>query len=120
MPYTPKWQIAANADYRWPLTQTLQGFVGGNLTYHSGTFAGIGTDSIPGGTGSSLNLAIPAYTTLDLRAGIESANGNWRLSVWGRNVTDEYYWVNTVRLNDVVVRYAAMPATYGVTLSLRY
>lgn len=120
MPYTPEWQVVANADYEWALTPNLQGFVGGNITYHSSTYAGVGTDTIPGGTGSSLDLAIPDYTTLDLRAGFGANNDSWRLTFWGRNVTDEYYWVNTVRLNDVVVRYSAMPATYGVTLSLEY
>ncbi|HVV34241.1 MAG TPA: TonB-dependent receptor [Vitreimonas sp.] len=120
MPYTPKWQIVANADYEWPVMNNISAFVGGNVTYHSSTYAGIGTDSIPGGTGTDLNLAISGYTTLDLRAGFSSDNDRWRLTFWGHNVTDEYYWVNTVRLNDVVVRYPGMPATYGVTLSLKY
>ncbi|MGE0741990.1 MAG: TonB-dependent receptor [Hyphomonadaceae bacterium] len=120
MPYTPEWQAVANVDYEWPVTGNLRAFVGGNVTYHSSTYAAVGTDSIPGGTGSSLDLAIPEYTTLDLRAGIGAEEENWRLTFWGRNVTDEYYWVNTVRLNDVVVRYPAMPATYGVTLSLDF
>ena len=38
---------------------------------------------------------------------------------WGRNVTDKYYWNQAQHVNDVLVRFTGMPATYGVTLSYR-
>jgi outer membrane receptor protein involved in Fe transport len=119
MPYTPKWQVAAHFDYDFSLTDSLDGFVGANLLHHSSTYAAIGTTPIPG-TGFNRDLAIKAYTTLDLRAGVAAADESWRLSIWGRNVTNTYYWNNVARISDVVVRYPGMPVTYGLTLSVAY
>jgi outer membrane receptor protein involved in Fe transport len=65
-------------------------------------------------------LAIASYTLLDLRAGIGSANDRWKLSIWGRNVTNKYYWTNAYKLADISARFAGRPATYGATLSFRY
>ena len=39
---------------------------------------------------------------------------------FARNVTNAYYWVNVARSLDTVTRLAALPATYGVTLTYRY
>ena len=46
--------------------------------------------------------------------------GAWRLQGWVRNATDKYYWTTAVHVNDVLLRYAGMPRTYGVTFTYRY
>ena len=63
-------------------------------------------------------LNIKSYTLIDLRAGVES--GAWRFQLWGRNITNEYYWTGAAHVNDVLYRYTGMPATYGFTLSYRF
>jgi outer membrane receptor protein involved in Fe transport len=63
---------------------------------------------------------LPAYTLLDLRAGIEAEDGSWRLMVWGKNVTNKYYWQNAITSYDVVTRYAGQPAMYGVTFGYKF
>jgi outer membrane receptor protein involved in Fe transport len=40
--------------------------------------------------------------------------------IWGKNVTNKYYWQNVISANDVVTRYAGAPATYGVTISHKF
>ena len=67
--------------------------------------------------GGEADFQLPAYTLLDLRAGIENRDKGWKLLLWGRNVTNDYYWVNSPRNQDAVVRYAGRPVTYGVTFS---
>jgi iron complex outermembrane receptor protein len=42
------------------------------------------------------------------------------VQVWGRNVTNEWYWTAADRVNDTILRYTGMPTTYGVTLSYRF
>ncbi len=110
-PNTPKWQWSLAADYEFPLTDSLRGFVGANANGRSATNGALGGNAI---------LAIDGYTLLDLRAGIASADDRWKISVWGRNVTDKYYWTNAYKIADVSARYAGMPATWGATLSFRY
>jgi iron complex outermembrane recepter protein len=110
-PYTSKWQANADVEYAWSLDGGLRPFVGASLTYRSATNG----DFIP-----DARLAIDAYTLLDLTAGVEAPDGAWRASVFGRNVTGEYYWQTAVRRGDAIVRYAGQPTTYGVTFAYRW
>jgi len=55
---------------------------------------------------------------LDLRAGA-SLTRHVDLEVWGRNVTNTYYYNNVSHVVDTITRNAGMPATYGVTLRYR-
>lgn len=110
-PNTPKWQVVADLDYRWDVADGLVGFAGGGFTYQSSTNSQLG--ELPA-------LAVDGYTLVDLRAGLESADGAWRVTAWGRNVGDVYYWTAANRNLDTTVRFAGMPATYGVTLSYKF
>lgn len=110
-PNTPKWQWSIAADYEFPISDGLNAFVGTNISGRSDTNGALGGNAI---------LDIDGYTLLDLRAGVASANGRWKVSVWGRNVTDKYYWTNAYKISDVSARFAGMPATYGASLSFRY
>jgi len=110
-PLTPKWQGFADTQYEWPLRDGLSGFVGGNISARSGTNGGLGDLPL---------LAIPSYALLDLRAGVATSDGRWRFSLWGRNVTDKYYWTIADHIADTTVRFTGMPATFGVSATYRY
>ena len=110
-PQTPEWHFVGDASYEWDVSDKLTGFVGGGVTYQSSTNNSLGEDPI---------LEINERTLVDLRAGVASSDNRWRLSIWGRNVTDEYYWTATQPNLDTTVRYAAMPATYGIELDFRF
>lgn len=110
-PNTPKWQGSLAVDYQFPLSGDMNGFLGSNVTTRSKANGGLGENAI---------LAIDAYTLVDLRAGVGSPDDRWKLTVWGRNVFDKYYWTNAYKIADVSARFAGKPATYGVSLSYRY
>ncbi|TAJ72789.1 MAG: TonB-dependent receptor [Phenylobacterium sp.] len=110
-PFSPTWQAVANLDYEFPIVDGVQGFVGGTLTSRSRTYAGVGAPA---------PMRIEAYTLLDLRAGLESIDGRRRAWIWGRNVTNEYYWSNVFLNANVVSRFVGQPATYGLTISGRF
>ena len=109
-PYSPRWQAVADATYEWSVGADRRAFVGGNVTHHSATNASLGDDP---------ELRLRSYVTLDLRAGLRAADGRWSLGVFGRNVTNVYYWNNMFRFIDTRIRIAARPVTYGLTLSIR-
>ncbi len=111
LPFSPKWHVVADIDYGWDLNDSIGAFVGANMLYNNKTNSTLGVAPAS---------VIDAFTTVDLRAGIKSLDERWSLSVWGRNVFDEYYWTNQFVTQDVVVRYAARPATYGVTLKFGF
>jgi len=110
-PNTPEWQVVADAEYEIPVTDAWLFFVGGNTQYRSNSFAGFGADP---------ELRIDSYTLLDLRVGVRSDDRHWRWEVWGRNVTDEYYWNNAAHLGDTVTRLTGMPRIYGATVTYRF
>ncbi|WP_375394395.1 TonB-dependent receptor [uncultured Sphingomonas sp.] len=110
IPFTPKWQAMADAEYRFPLAG-LEAYIGSNVSYNSSTTSEIGAPAY---------AFIRDFVTLDLRAGIGPKDGPWTVSVYGRNVTNAYYWNNAFATQDVTVRYAAKPVTYGLRLAYKY
>jgi len=120
IPYTPKFQMNLNGDYTFPLTGSVNGFFGATVTYRSTATTIIGGNTNPPGSVSSVSsplFQIDAYTLVDLRTGLEG--DRWRVSLWGKNVGNTYYWNNVNSSFDVIVRYAGMPATYGITASYK-
>lgn len=111
-PLTPKWQLTGDVEYRAPLSDRLEGFVGAGATYQSSTNAGLGELSL---------LRMKAYALVDARLGVRGDDGRWNAGLFVRNLTDTYYW-NYVSTTDpdAVLRLAAMPRTYGVTFGFRY
>jgi outer membrane receptor protein involved in Fe transport len=127
IPFTSKWQYIASIDYAVPTGGSFRPFVGATVSGRSSMTAIVGSATgarMLAGFRSSVPLAnlydLPSYTTLDLRAGVEAEDGNWRFTVWGRNVTNEYSATNAIIANDAVVRYPGLPATYGVTFSTKF
>ena len=111
VPYTPKLALSGNANYEHPINDRLIGFAGAQVTYRSTSTAAIG---------SPQGYEIPSYVTLDLQAGVSTADDKWRVFLWGKNVTNRFYLTNVYQSEDAIIRYTGMPATYGVTVSYRY
>jgi len=111
LPFAPKWSAVVHANYEHPLVQNWLWSVGADLDYQSSTFASLGVNPA---------FLVPSHTTLDLRAGVSTDDHKLSFSVWGRNVTNDYYWTSVSLVLDAVSRYAAPPATYGVSISYRY
>lgn len=110
-PITPRWQASGGIDYGFPVSESLTADLGANLTYRSST---------PATFGGGSQYTLPAYTLVDLRAGIGGANGSWHLQVWGRNIFNKFYLINAAHVVDTITRTTGRPATYGVTLSFKY
>ena len=111
-PYTPRWQGSVDGQYETRVSDRLGLFFGGNVQIQGKTSTAFGGLPI---------FHIPSYALVDLRAGVKSNGDKWRAWLWGRNVLDKFYYTSLAFLpTDATVRYAGQPATYGVSLSLRY
>jgi outer membrane receptor protein involved in Fe transport len=121
IPYTPKYQVAVNVDYEFPLNETLNGFIGSSVSMRSATTASIGGRNPVGSYGEvPLLYRIDNFATVDGQLGVSSANGKYRVSVWAKNLTNTYYFNNAVVAADVFARYTAMPRTFGVALGVKF
>jgi outer membrane receptor protein involved in Fe transport len=117
-PITPEWQGLVDAEYKFPAFGDKEVFFGGTLTARSDASTVLGNS-----TSVALGLPaleIPGYALLDARAGLEAPSGSWRVQLWAHNLTDKFYLINMARQSDTIIRTTGMPATYGVSLSLRY
>jgi hypothetical protein len=114
---------------RNPIPAYLNIGVNGPYPYFGGYVSGYQADGITPimsatATGPLSNnhandpLTVPGYGLLDLRAGL--SKDAWRFQVWGRNVTNQWYWTGAAHVNDVLLRYTGMPTTIGFTLSYKY
>lgn len=110
IPFSPDISVSASAEYRFEVNQDWEGFLGGNLNYNGETYAVIGDVQ---------DALIDDYYVLDLRAGVRSYDERYSLSIFGQNVTDEWYWVNAPVLYDTQVRYTGRPVTWGLRFSYR-
>ena len=108
--FAPKWTSTGDVEYRLPINDRMDVFVGGDMTYNSSTFSDLA---------QTPSLKINSYALFGVRAGVASSDGNWTAQVWGKNITNKYYYYNVQVGYDSIWRLTGMPATYGVTLSYK-
>jgi iron complex outermembrane receptor protein len=107
--------VVADGQYQHALLSGVDGMLGASLTIHSTSSTTFNTASAP-----APDFKLPAYSLLDLRAGLLSQDGRWRLSLFAHNVTNKYYWMSVGQVTDLRTRLAGMPLTYGINLGWRW
>lgn len=77
------------------------------------------TDSTTGGVdplGATEDFGI-----LNARVGFGSDDGQWRVLLWGRNITDEYYYPAAYNGGNLsYIRVPGMPVTWGLSLDYNF
>ena len=110
-PYSPRFSGAATVTYDTPVTSTLGLRAIVNGRYQSKTSSTI-EDFAP--------LAIPSYGLLNASLALYSQDGRWEASIWGRNITDEYYWASAATNANTEVRFPGRSASYGATVKVNF
>lgn len=72
----PNWSLRAQTEYRMPVSDSAEVFARGLLAYQ------------PRNTNVGQNYAIPGYALLDLFVGLRSPNGQWEVTAYGKNITN--------------------------------
>lgn len=110
-PYSPKFQAALTLTYDTPINDHLGFQAALNGRYQSESAADLGDDP---------RFTIKEYGILNLSVGLYSLDDRWRVSLWGRNITDEYYWTSVSSNANLVVRFPGMAATYGASATFNF
>lgn len=110
-PYSPEFSGAATITYDRPITSDLGLRAMVNGRYQSSTSSTI-EDFDP--------LAIDSYGILNTSLAIYDLDGVWEASIWGRNVTDTYYWSSAATNANTAVRFPGRSASYGATVRMRF
>ncbi len=130
-PLTPELQATAMVNYEWSVGNNMMAFAGADASYSDDFVsdyeiksATVDRPDFGLQAGDSFGVQEPFelddYLLVGARFGVRSADDTWSATVWGRNLTDEYYQVNSRKTTDGVVGYTGMPTTYGVTLSYNW
>jgi iron complex outermembrane recepter protein len=130
-PLTPEFQATAMASYEWSMGDNLMAFVGADVSYsdefvsdYAIKSATVDREDFNLQAGQSFGVQEPFqiddYVLVGARFGLRSADDSWNATVWGRNLTDEFYQVNTRKTTDAVVGYTGTPTTYGITFTYNW
>ena len=114
LPYTPNFMANADIQYEWEMGN-LKPFIGGTIV-HQGRSNATFENAIL----RADYFDIPSFETVDLRAGVSGNDGQWTLSVYGRNVFNKYYITSPTYYGDARWSMTAKPALYGVAFKFRY
>ena len=63
-----------------------------------------------------------SYNTIGARLGVRSTNDQFGIALWGKNLTDEYYFTSRVAVTSFGFNYnhVGAPRTYGVTIDAKF
>lgn len=112
--FTPPWTVSFATQYIWPLPwlDNQQLHVGADYNYVDETNAELSRDP---------RFHLDAYFNVNYRFGISDFKEKWKLTFWGRNVTNEYQPFGVANyVSDSIPRFVQMPQTYGATFEYRY
>ena len=107
----PNWQVNGSLNYQRPISDSLVLLAGIDFSYK---------DDNKGSLDEMDGFLISDYTLMNARVGIEHDDGRWGVTVWSRNITDEYYWHSAAQSNGTRVRLNGLPVTYGITLNYNW
>lgn len=115
LPFTPKFSANFDAQYTMPVSDTWNAFVGGGVTYQSKQNTTFHNAALPAD-----EFQIDGYALVDVRAGVSSQDGRWRLTAYGHNVGNKSYVTAISTYLDTLLRYRGKPAIYGLSVAYRY
>ncbi|MCW4460896.1 TonB-dependent receptor [Sphingomonas sp. BT-65] len=118
LPFSSRYAGSVSADERFAIGGSAQAFVGATLTYVGKRYGDFQR------TAALVRTVMPAYTTVDLRAGVDV--DKWSLSLFASNVGDKRGIIGgttnglqqtpTGPFNYIYIR----PRTFGVSVAKRF
>lgn len=63
---------------------------------------------------------LESYGIINARMSLREANDVWKVTLWGRNISNEFYVTNVLSPGDSFSRYTGTPKTYGISFSYNY
>lgn len=116
LPYAPEWASTVSIDYEWDVLGDAQAYVGGDVRY---TGDRVGPFSGPDPLGDiESRVELPAYTVVDLRAGLDFAH--YGVELFARNVGNDDSPVSFGGAYGADQAGVPRPRTIGVELSARF
>lgn len=127
LPFSAELQGNVTAKYEWEINNDLVAMFAIDVSYSDPTYSDFKSSSSQ--TVAYDNGNVPAtdytfdeyflsdsHTIVNARLGLFESSGQWKTYLWARNLTDEYHESATIKNNEMLVRYASMPRTVGISV----
>ncbi|MEZ6002279.1 TonB-dependent receptor [Hyphomonas sp.] len=111
LPQTPTWQLNGMTEYRRPILNGLYGRIGADFAYSSDYQASVDTSPL---------FYVDDYFVWNAHMGFGAENDSWEVLLWGRNMSDTYYYTSSNIADDYWFRTPGMGRTWGVQLNVKY
>lgn len=82
--FSPEWQGSLAGDWTIPFGDTLEIFLGGSVSW-------IDEQNIGATSNNNPQSIQESYSLINARVGLRSASGDWDVTLFGNNLTDEGY-----------------------------
>ena len=68
------------------------------------------------------NLRQQPYTLVNGSIAFESADDRWKLSIWGKNIFDKFYYTSRLDVSSFgfIYNHLGAPRTYGMSLDYKF
>jgi outer membrane receptor protein involved in Fe transport len=122
LPDVPKWAAGVTADYSWALTTAWQASFGGGAHYTGSEWVNAPTS--PGSPLSTINTRNPAYTTLELQAGVSSSR--YDINLYVHNLTNKLVYLqsspqtNPLTKTTILEAIPLQPRTIGIPVDAKF
>jgi outer membrane receptor protein involved in Fe transport len=109
--FTPKFQLNGSASYDFPVSQNLHSQI-----VISGRYSSSQKADFP----DTPRFHIDPYVVFDANWSLATVDDKYELELFARNLFNKYYWTSVQTDQDSIVRFAGMPRTYGISVSVRF
>lgn len=111
---SPRFTVTAAATYDWPVGSSLKGLIHINARYVS--------DQTLATAEPAASVEQDAFALVGGRVGIRTEDERWSLSVFGENIFDEDYLLQSIQSPELssIAAYPGVPRTFGVELRAEF
>jgi outer membrane receptor protein involved in Fe transport len=117
LPFSPYFNWSWNLRYEHPLASELRGYFQFDMAHKGDMWNGLNPEDKNTGLPRILQ---PAYTLMNLRLGLNAANGKWLTEFYITNLTDKNAIVYSNTGNFDLRLTTNEPRVYGLRLSYRF
>ncbi|MBZ6379655.1 TonB-dependent receptor [Pacificimonas flava] len=107
-PYSPEFSGSLTVNYDAPVSSSLGMRITANGRYQTEVFTTLENE---------YPYTIDDYAIVNASAALYGLDTGWEVSVWGRNLTDTYYWSAVASNANTVVRFPGRTRTFGLSVS---
>ena len=106
-PYSPEFSGSLTVTYDTPVSDTLGMRMTANGRYQTEVFTDLQNVD---------PYSIKDYGLVNASAAVYGLDSGWEVSIWGRNLTDTYYWSAVASNANTVVRFPGHTRTFGLSV----